>query len=76
LEKACGAMSQGLGVMSQSVDSVGSFLCTTLANFREEKSGALEYEKLQINFPAEHNGTIAVSKLSGCPIRISMLLSR
>jgi hypothetical protein len=74
--KACGAMSQEIGVMSQSADSVSAFLRTTRGNFREEKLDTFDCEKLRINFPAEHNGTIAMSKLSDCPIRISMLFSR
>jgi hypothetical protein len=47
--------------MSKIADSVSTFLCTTRGNFRKEKAGALEYQKLRIEFPTEHNGTIAVS---------------
>jgi hypothetical protein len=72
--RACGAMSQGIGVVSQSADSASTFLCATRDNFREEKTGALEYEKLRIAFVTAHNGTIAVSKLSDCSIQTFMLI--
>jgi hypothetical protein len=45
----------------------------TLADFREEETDALEHKKLPMIFVTEHNGTITVSKLSDCPIRIAVL---
>jgi hypothetical protein len=59
-------MSQEIGIMSRYADSERSFRCTTRANFREENSGAIAREKVPTTFMTEHNGTIALSKLSGC----------
>jgi hypothetical protein len=56
-----------------SVDLVGSFRRMTLADFREEKTDALEYKKLRMIFVAEHKGAITVSKLSDCSIGICVL---